>query len=83
MRYTSAFKYSSLLSALASVVSADKYGHNHVTVRKDSDIVAGAFEDVDIELLSPAFTNPDVIQSGFSDGTQGPSSLEDVGESPR
>ena len=73
---------SSLLFGLASVVNAAKYGYNHVTVRKDSEIVAGAFKDVDVELLSPAFATPDILQPGFSDGTQGPSSAEDLGESP-
>lgn len=72
-----------LLFGLASVVSAVKYGYNHVTVNKDTEIVDGAFPAVeDIELLSPAFLTPDIRQPGFSDGTQGPSSQEDMGELP-
>jgi hypothetical protein len=70
---------SSLIFGLASVVRADKYGYNHVAVRKDSEIVAGAFPDVDIELLSPAFLTPEIRQDGFSDGTQGPTSHDDMG----
>lgn len=73
----------SVLLGLASAVSAVKYGYNHVTTEKDSDIVNKAFPDVDdIELLSPAFLTPDVRLPGFSDGTQGPSSQEDMGRSP-
>lgn len=68
------------LLGIASMVRADKYGYNHVTVRQDSEVVAGAFKDVDIELLSPAFVDTDVLQPGFSDGTQGPSSQDDMGE---
>lgn len=69
-----------LLFGLASVANAVKYGYNHVPISFDSDTVAGAFEDVDVELLSPAFVTPDVRQPGFSDGTQGPSSQDDMGK---
>ncbi|KAL4874917.1 hypothetical protein BJY04DRAFT_172486 [Aspergillus karnatakaensis] len=67
------------LLRLASLASAAKYGYNHVPTRKDSDIVASAFEDVDeIELLSPAFLTPDVRLPGFTNGSQGPSSQDDM-----
>lgn len=69
-----------LLFGLASAASAVKYGYNHVTTNKDSETVSKAFPDVDdIELLSPAFLTPDVRLPGFSNGTQGPSSQEDMG----
>lgn len=70
---------SSFVVGLASVASAAKYGYNHVTVRPDSEVVAGAFPDVDIDLLSPAFLTPEIRQEGFSDGTQGPTSQDDMG----
>jgi hypothetical protein len=67
---------------LASLASAATYGYNHVPLRKDSETVAGAFPDVDnIQLLSPAFLTPDVRLPGFSNGTQGPSSQDDLGKS--
>ena len=66
------------LSAV-SAVNAVQYGYNHVPVRPDSDLVASNFEDVDIELLSPAFLTPDDRQAGFGNGTQGPTSHEDMG----
>lgn len=71
-----------LLLGLTSVVSAVTYGYNHVPVIKDTEIVAGAFEDVDdIKLLSPAFLTPNVRLPGFTNGTQGSSSQDDMGES--
>lgn len=70
----------SLLAGLVGLANAVQYGYNHVAVRPDSDIVASAFPDVDIELLSPAFLTPEIRQPGFSDGTQGPTSQEDMGQ---
>lgn len=66
--------------SLLSAVSAVKYGHNHVVVRQDPEIVAANFEDVDIDLYSPAFLSPDGRLPGFPGGTQGPTSHEDMGE---
>lgn len=71
---------SGLLFGLASLASAVQYGYNHAKVLPDSEIVERAFKDVDIDLLSPAFQDPDVIQSGFANGTQGPSSQDDMGK---
>lgn len=74
--------FTTLSLGLASLASAVKYGYNHVPVIQDSEIVAGAFKDVDdIELLAPAFMTPDDRLPGFSNGTQGPSSQDDMGES--
>lgn len=70
----------SLLLSLTSMVGAVQYGYNHVTVRKDSDIIESVFQDVDVELLSPAFLTPEIRQDGFSDGTQGPTSHDDMGQ---
>lgn len=70
-----------LLAGLVPFACADKYGYNHVKVRKDSDIVAKAFPDVKTDIIqSPAFLNPKNRQEGFANGTQGPDSLDDVGE---
>ena len=69
-----------LLLGLTSMVSAVQYGYNHVTVRRDSEIIESVFQDVDIELLSPAFLTPEIRQDGFSDGTQGPTSQDDMGQ---
>lgn len=57
------------------------YGSNHVDVIRDSDLVARAFPDVqDIELLSPAFTEPESVLPGFSNGTAPPTSLKVLGK---
>lgn len=71
-----------LFLGLASMASAVTYGYNHVPVTKDSETVAGAFANVDdIQLLSPAFLTPDDRLPGFTNGTQGPSSQDDLGGS--
>ncbi|OJJ52411.1 hypothetical protein ASPSYDRAFT_164803 [Aspergillus sydowii CBS 593.65] len=70
-----------LFLGLASMASAVTYGYNHVPVTKDSETVAGAFANVDdIQLLSPAFLTPDDRLPGFTNGTQGPSSQDDLEE---
>lgn len=66
--------------SLLSAVNAVQYGYNHVAVRPDSDVVAANFQDVDIELLSPYFLGGG--QPGFSNGTHGPTSHEDMGKQP-
>lgn len=65
----------------SSTVNAYQYGYNHVTTRKNPELIAANFKDVDIELLSPAFLNSEGIQPGFANGTQGPTSQDDLGES--
>ncbi|KAF5662538.1 carboxypeptidase 2 [Fusarium heterosporum] len=65
------------LSAV-SAVNAVQYGYNHVTVRKDTELVAANFKDVDIDLYAPAFLDPKTRQLGFKNGTQGPTSHEDL-----
>ncbi|UPK96953.1 hypothetical protein LCI18_007888 [Fusarium solani-melongenae] len=63
--------------SVVSVASATQYGYNHVPTQKNTDLVAANFKDVDIDLYSPAFLNPDKIQTGFSEGTQGATSQDD------
>ncbi|ROT38443.1 carboxypeptidase [Sodiomyces alkalinus F11] len=64
------------LFGLVSLASAVQYGYNHVPVRQDPDHVAAHFQDVDIDLYSPAFLNPEGRLPGFPNGTQGPTSHE-------
>ncbi|OGM41839.1 carboxypeptidase 2 [Aspergillus bombycis] len=64
---------------LASMASAVMYGYNHVPVVPDTEIVAGAFENVNnVKLLSPAFVTPNARLPGFPNGTQGSSSQNDM-----
>ncbi|KAJ0161355.1 Carboxypeptidase 2 [Colletotrichum tanaceti] len=57
----------------AGIASAQKkYADNQLPVMRDSDLVSKLFPDVDVELLSPAFTNPEAVPAGWSNGTSGP-----------
>ena len=47
---------------------------------KDSKIVAAAFPDVKgIDLVSPAFLSPSTLPAGWSNGTEGPTDLSELG----
>ena len=57
-----------------------QYGENQRGTRKDSDIVARAFPDVEgIELLSPAFLRPESTPEGWGNGTDGPTDDAEMG----
>ncbi|KAK6070758.1 Carboxypeptidase 2-like protein 3 [Seiridium cupressi] len=58
--------------AISALGGAVRYGHNHVAVSRDSDLVAANFPDVDIKLSSPAFESPETVPSGFAEGLAGP-----------
>ncbi|KAL8365248.1 hypothetical protein RB595_004177 [Gaeumannomyces hyphopodioides] len=50
-----------------------KFGENWLTTVRDSELVAKNFPDVEgIELLSPYFQNPESVNPGFANGTDGP-----------
>jgi hypothetical protein len=57
-----------------------QYGENQVVVQKDSDVVATAFPDVNITLLSPAFLSPETVPAAFANGTDGPTDDIDLGK---
>ncbi|KAF4975671.1 hypothetical protein FZEAL_7561 [Fusarium zealandicum] len=65
-------RYLIWLGLSLAAVQAKTYGENHVEVKKDDDLVGNNFPDVDIELLSPAFANPEGVPSGWANGTEGP-----------
>jgi hypothetical protein len=69
-------KIQAVLLCLGSSVLAQKidptYGDNYTPVSKDDDAIARNFPDIDIDLLSPAFLNPETIPEGFVNGTSGP-----------
>lgn len=56
-----------------------KLGWNHQPVDKDDEAIAENFQDVDIDLLSPAFLDPKSIRDGFDNGTSNPTSHKDMG----
>ena len=59
-----------------------QYGNNERGTTKDSEAVAAAFPEVEgIELLSPAFLRPESTPAGWENGTEGPTSLTEMGMS--
>jgi hypothetical protein len=65
-----------ILLYLGSIVLAQNidptYGDNDTPVSKDDDAIARNFPDIDVDLLSPAFLNPETVPEGFANGTSGP-----------
>ena len=65
-----------ILLCLGSSVLAQNidptYGDNYTPVNKDDEAISRNYPDIDIDLLSPAFLNPETIPEGFANGTAGP-----------
>lgn len=68
-----------LLVGAAGFVEAQRYADNHRPLVVDVPAVAAAFPDVDIELFSPAFLNPETIPAGFAQNTAGPTDQATLG----
>jgi hypothetical protein len=64
----------------AGSASRTTYGNNELAVDFDNDLISRNYQDVDIQLLSPAFTNPESIPPGFSNGTSGPTPDHEMGK---
>lgn len=71
-----------LLLCSAILTSAQQtYGDDYLETIKDSNVVASAFPDVEgIELLAPAFTKPETLPERWSNGTEGPTELFELGQ---
>lgn len=63
----------------AGSVSRTTYGNNALTVDFDNEAISRNYQDVDIQLLSPAFLSPETIPVGFGNGTSGPTPLHELG----
>lgn len=48
------------------------YGNNNLPVDFDNEAISSNYQDVDIQLLSPAFMDPEGVPGGFSNGSAGP-----------
>ncbi|KAH6697301.1 carboxypeptidase [Plectosphaerella plurivora] len=59
------------------------YAGNWRPLVKDDDVISQNFKNVDIELLSPAFLDPDGIPKGFTNGTSAATSAAQLGMSTR
>lgn len=70
-----------LLLGAAGAFAQLQYGDNERVTTKDSDAVSEAFPEVEgIELLSPAFLRPESTPPGWENGTEGPTSLAEMGK---
>lgn len=67
----------------AGPASRTTYGNNALSVDFDNEAISKNYQDVDIQLLSPAFLNPESIPAGFSNGTSGPTPLHELGMQSR
>lgn len=56
------------------------FGDNDLSISLDNEAVSRNYQDVDIQLLSPAFTDPGSVPAGFSNGTSGPTPDHVLGE---
>ena len=69
-----------LLLGAAGAFAQLQYGNNERVTTKDSAAVAEAFPELEgIELLSPAFLRPESTPPGWENGTEGPTSLTEMG----
>ena len=64
---------------LAGSASRTTYGNNALSVDFDNEAISRNYQDVDIQLLSPAFLSPETIPAGFGNGTSGPTPLHELG----
>lgn len=65
----------------AGSASRTTYGNNDLAIDLDNEAVSRNYQDVDIDLISPAFTNPESVPIGFSNGTSGPTPDHELGKS--
>lgn len=78
--YLQAFQFGLSLASVALAQSDTaappgyKYGGNYLEVIPDSDTVSRAFPELDIDLRSPYFLNPERRNPGFANGTEGSTS---------
>jgi hypothetical protein len=69
-----------LLLGVSGAFAQLQYGNNERVTTKDNPAVAKAFPEVEgIELLSPAFSRPELTPPGWENGTEGPTSLTEMG----
>ncbi|KAH7070758.1 hypothetical protein BKA63DRAFT_83824 [Paraphoma chrysanthemicola] len=62
-----------LLPLLVGVALGDAYANNQNPIVVDSPQVAANFPDIEgVEILAPAFLNPETVPSTWSNGTSGP-----------
>ena len=67
-------------SIVCQLTSPDIVGWNYSPISKDNEAISLAYQDVDVELLSPAFLRPETIPDDtFANGTSGPTNETTLG----
>jgi hypothetical protein len=60
--------------------NANSVGWNYSPTSKDNEAVSLAFQDIDVDLFSPAFLRPETISTAtFANGTSGPTNETTLG----
>jgi hypothetical protein len=61
-------------------INANGVGWNYSPTSKGNEAISLAFQDIDIELFSPAFLMPETIPTAtFANGTSGPTNETTLG----
>ena len=68
------------LAVVLTSVEAQRYGDNHVPVRRDNATIEAAFPDPNTKLIAPAFTKPESVPGDFANGSSGPTDDYELGE---
>ena len=67
-------------SIACQVISPNIIGWNYSPISKDNEAISLAYQDVDVELFSPAFLRPETIPTEtFANGTSGPTNETTLG----
>ena len=62
------------------MISPNIIGWNYSPISKDNEAISLAYQDVDVELFSPAFLRPETIPTEtFANGTSGPTNETTLG----
>lgn len=61
-------------------IGSDTIGWNYSPTSKDNEAISLAYQDVDVELFSPAFLRPETVPvETFANGTSGPTNETTLG----
>lgn len=67
-------------SIACQIIGPNNIGWNFSPISKDNEAISLAYQDVDVELFSPAFVRPETIPTEtFANGTSGPTNETTLG----
>lgn len=68
------------LAITYQISSTNNTGWNYSPISKDNEAISLAYQDVDVELFSPAFLRPETVPTEtFANGTSGPTNETTLG----